>query len=161
LRRVPARADNARDKSVSALNGSGRAPASLTVEQARADMGRTPVVYGGAPAGWAGTDFPGGRENQHVHGVTVPGAAAGWLDALARWGRLSAAQVLAPAIELATQSFPVGPVTCNAWAKPTAPAAAPATGRKSFILLQGRPTFYREYRTKKSGLQQNHAPADG
>jgi gamma-glutamyltranspeptidase / glutathione hydrolase len=40
---------------------------------------------------------------------SVPGTAAGWCDALERFGsgRISLAQALAPAIELAEQGFPV------------------------------------------------------
>jgi gamma-glutamyltranspeptidase/glutathione hydrolase len=53
----------------------------------------------------------------HAHAVTVPGAAAGWCDAVERWGsgRLSMADVLRPAIRLARQGFPVSPVTAHWW----------------------------------------------
>ncbi|KAK3232581.1 hypothetical protein CYMTET_57085 [Cymbomonas tetramitiformis] len=47
--------------------------------------------------------------------VTVPGAAAAWHDIVARHGRLSLAEVLAPAIELAENGFPVGPITAHLW----------------------------------------------
>lgn len=57
------------------------------------------------------------RENAHIHSVTVPGAAAGWVDAVEQWGRLPLSQVLGPAIELAEQGLPVAPVTANAWAR--------------------------------------------
>lgn len=83
-------------KRVFALNGSGRAPAALTLELlSKQGMAELP--------------------NFHPHTVTVPGAAAGWADLLAAHGRLSLAQVLAPAIELAEGGFPVAPVTSYFW----------------------------------------------
>ena len=40
------------------------------------------------------------------HTITVPGAVRSWADAHGRFGRLTPAQVLAPAIELARDGFP-------------------------------------------------------
>jgi len=54
-----------------------------------------------------------------VHCVTVPGACALWADAAAKLGRLPLATLLAPAIALARDGFPVGPVTAVAWAEET------------------------------------------
>ncbi len=88
----------ASSKRVFALNGSGRAPAALTLELLQKQ---------------GLTELP----NFHPHTVTVPGAAAGWADLLAAHGRLSLAQVLAPAIELAEGGFPVAPVTSYFWGR--------------------------------------------
>lgn len=41
----------------------------------------------------------------HIHTVTVPGAAAGWVDAIAKWGKLKLGDVLAPAIKLAETGY--------------------------------------------------------
>ena len=82
---------DAATKKVSALNGSGRAPAVLSVERVKADC----------PA--AGDEMPA----LHAHTVTVPGAAAGWADAVEKWGALPLAASLAPAIALADEGFPV------------------------------------------------------
>ena len=83
---------------VEALNGSGRAPAGLTLELARA-AGETGRALGpGSP-----------------HAVTVPGAAAGWADAVSRWGRRDLASALAPAIALAEEGFPVTAVIAWQW----------------------------------------------
>lgn len=81
---------------VAALNGSGRAPAALTLERLRRE-GLVPL-----PA-------------DHAHTVTVPGACAGWCDLLARYGRLPLSRVLGPAIRLAEEGFPVAPWTAHAW----------------------------------------------
>ena len=83
---------------VEALNGSGRAPAALTLDVVRAS-GETGRALGpGSP-----------------HAVTVPGAAAGWADAVSRWGRRDLASALAPAIALAEDGFAVTPVIAWQW----------------------------------------------
>jgi gamma-glutamyltranspeptidase/glutathione hydrolase len=66
--------------------------------------------------------------------VAVPAAVAGWLDAHERWGRLEPAQVLAPAVRLARDGFPVGADTLAALAaqRPRLERAAPG-----FPLLAG------------------------
>jgi gamma-glutamyltranspeptidase/glutathione hydrolase len=51
----------------------------------------------------------------HANTVTVPGACAGWLDLLERHGSLGAGDVLAPAIRLADEGFPVAPLSSYFW----------------------------------------------
>jgi gamma-glutamyltranspeptidase/glutathione hydrolase len=48
-----------------------------------------------------------------VHAVSVPGAAAGWVDAVEKFGsgKVSLAEVLAPAIRLGEEGFPVSELT--------------------------------------------------
>ena len=82
---------------ITALNGSGRAPASLTIERLKKE-------------GLADNLPP-----FHPYTITVPGACAGWCDLLARHGRLPVSKVLAPAIRLAEQGFPVTPITAYFW----------------------------------------------
>jgi gamma-glutamyltranspeptidase/glutathione hydrolase len=82
---------------VSALNGSGRLPVALTLERLRREgLGETLPPY-------------------HPYTVTVPGACAGWCNTIERFGRLSLGRVLAPAIHLAEEGFPVAPLTAHAW----------------------------------------------
>lgn len=82
---------------VTALNGSGRAPAALTLEKVRAE----------------------GLEKAlppfHPYTITVPGACAGWFDLRERHGTLPMSALLAPAIRLAQEGFPVSPVTAYFW----------------------------------------------
>lgn len=92
----------AASRQVSALNGSGRAPTQLTIERLR----REGLINGPQD------ELP----LFHAHTVTTPGACAGWCDVQARFGRLSLAQVLAPAIRLAEEGFPVAPLTALSWA---------------------------------------------
>jgi gamma-glutamyltranspeptidase/glutathione hydrolase len=82
---------------ITALNGSGRSPAGLTIERLR----KAGIVAEIPPF--------------HPYTITVPGACAGWCDLLAQHGRLSISQVLAPAIRLAEQGFPVSPITSYFW----------------------------------------------
>ncbi len=88
---------DAATRQVTALNGSGRAPMALSLERLRRD-------------GLAETLPP-----YHPYTITVPGACAGWCDLVARHGRLPMRAVLAPAIRLAEQGFPVAPLTAHAW----------------------------------------------
>ncbi len=47
--------------------------------------------------------------------VTVPGALSGWVALLERYGTLSLAEALAPAIRLAEGGFPVTPIIARQW----------------------------------------------
>jgi gamma-glutamyltranspeptidase len=129
---------------VEGLNASGRAPAALTVERARADFGLPPLPMEAAPPS-AGPPPPAvWAQPLHAHAVTVPGAAAGWCDTLARWGsgRLTLADVLAPAVRLAREGFPVSPLTAHAWARgvPVLLHHAPhASAAHELLLPQARP----------------------
>lgn len=48
--------------------------------------------------------------------VNVPGAASLWDDLSSHFGRLPLLQILTPAIDLADNGFPIGPITANQWA---------------------------------------------
>lgn len=87
---------DAKTKKVSAQNGSGRSAAAITLESVRKDVGLKPGEAGQIPM-------------DSVHAVTVPGAAAGWVDTVERFGsgKLSLEQILTPAIELGEEGFPV------------------------------------------------------
>jgi gamma-glutamyltranspeptidase/glutathione hydrolase len=66
-----------------------------------------------------------------VHSVTVPGAVAGWAALHSRFGRLTLAQDLAPAIFYAEHGFPVSDIIAERWSayvpKLTAEPTAAAT----------------------------------
>lgn len=104
---------------VTALNGSGRAPAALTLDLLR-EQG-----------------FIDGLPPFHAHTVTVPGACAGWCDLVARHGRLTMAEVLEPAIRLAEEGFPVEPLTAYFWARGAERQLANAPGGHE-LTIDGR-----------------------
>ena len=91
---------DASTREVSAVNGSGRAPAGLSLELL-AERGITAESGIGGPSS--------------VHTVTVPGTAAGWRDTLDRHGTMTLAEVLQPAIALAERGFPVSPLIADYW----------------------------------------------
>ncbi len=90
---------------VHGLNGSGRCPSALTLNKAQ-QVASADVTHADAYT----------LPPRSVHTATVPGAAAGWCDALSLWGSMSLGEVLQPAIELAENGFPVSAVTANSWA---------------------------------------------
>jgi len=79
---------DASDGSTMGLNGSGRSPGAADRESLLA-------------VGWTGMPIRG------IHAVTVPGTIDAWFAASERWGRLEMAELLRPAIALATDGFPV------------------------------------------------------
>lgn len=87
---------DAHSQQVSALNGSGRAPAGLTLDKIRQERLEELPPY-------------------HPYTITVPGACAGWCDLIAKHGSLALADILAPAIRLAEEGFPVAPLTSYFW----------------------------------------------
>lgn len=59
-----------------------------------------------------------GHKEMPTHGwlpVTVPGAPAAWAELVSKFGRLSLAEVLKPAIEYAEKGYPVSPVVSINW----------------------------------------------
>ena len=91
---------DAQTQQVTALNGSGRAPSALTIDRLKLE-------------GLLADSLP----FYHPHTVTVPGACAGWCDLIAKHGSLSLSEILAPAIRLADEGFPVAPLTAHFWAR--------------------------------------------
>jgi gamma-glutamyltranspeptidase / glutathione hydrolase len=87
---------DASTRQVTALNGSGRAPHSLSLERLQREGMRQLPMY-------------------HPYTITVPGACAGWCDLIERHGRLPLNTILAPAIRLAAEGFPVAPLTAHSW----------------------------------------------
>jgi gamma-glutamyltranspeptidase/glutathione hydrolase len=83
---------------ITALNGSGRAPAGLTLDRLKQE------------------GFTEELSPFHAHTITVPGACAGWFDLVKKHGSLSMSDILAPAIRLAEEGFPVSPIAAHSWA---------------------------------------------
>jgi gamma-glutamyltranspeptidase/glutathione hydrolase len=81
---------------VTALNASGRAPAAFGLEEAQRRGLKEMPFLGPLP-------------------VTVPGAASGWQALLQRFGTMTLAQCLAPAIATAEEGFPVSERISAGW----------------------------------------------
>ncbi len=106
-------------RKITALNGSGRAPAALSIDLVRSQ----------------GLEKDGSFRNPfHAHTVTVPGACAGWCDMLKRHGSLSLYDVLSPAIRLAEDGFPVSPLTSVHWSHGAQGILASAPGGQALTI---------------------------
>lgn len=106
------------EERVVALNGSGRAPAGLSAAEMR-DRGLDAVPPNGPEA------------------VSVPGAVDAFCRLSQDWGRLSLADVLAPAIRYATEGVPVAPRVAFDWAHAT--GALQGAARRHFLLEGAAP----------------------
>src|SRR4030065_1909188 len=80
---------------------------------ARTGWARPPAAL--TPDLLARQGFADGLPPYHAHTITVPGTCAGWCDLVARHGTMSIGDVLAPAIRLAEEGFPVAPITAYFW----------------------------------------------
>ncbi len=78
------------------LDASGHAPRALSIDAVQGAGHAAMPLYGWTP-------------------VTVPGCPAAWAELSRRFGRLPFAELLAPAIELARDGFPVSPVIAGLW----------------------------------------------
>lgn len=81
------------------INGSGRSPASATIDRL-GDAVKVPNL------GWPA--------------VTVPGAVSAWQALWKRFGSMSFARLMAPAIEYAEHGFPVSPMCASGWSRAVA-----------------------------------------
>ena len=86
-------------KTVRAMNGSGRSGAKCSLAQIRKDLGLKDGEAGAIPT-------------TSVHAATIPGAPAGWVDTVERFGsgKVSLSQILEPAAQLGDKGFPVSEV---------------------------------------------------
>ena len=100
---------NAKTKKVEAMNGSGRSSATGSLKQMRKDLGLKDGENGAIPM-------------TSAHAVTIPGAAAGWVDTVERFGsgNVSMEDILTPAIQLGKEGFPVSELSSTyvSWQQP-------------------------------------------
>lgn len=106
---------SAKERRLVGLNASGRAGALMTLEALRG-RGHRRMPVGGAET------------------VTVPGAISGWAALLGRYGTMSLARALDPAIRLADDGFPVSPIIAREWA---VFAAGLDSGGRRALLIDG------------------------
>jgi gamma-glutamyltranspeptidase/glutathione hydrolase len=145
-------------RKVAALNGSGRAPAALSIEVIRSQ----------------GLEKDGAFRNPfHAHTATVPGACAGWCDMIKRYGTMSLYDVLFPAIRLAEDGFPVSPLTSVHWSHGAEGILASAPGGRALTIGGRGPregeifrnpglarTFHAVIDDGKAGFYQRHVARD-
>lgn len=104
----------AHDRQLLALNGSGRAPATLTSEALRAAGHRAMPERG-------------------PHSVTVPGTVDAWASLLVAEGRFGLDRLLAPAIDAAEHGYPVSELVAGAWQASESLLAARPEARAHYL----------------------------
>jgi gamma-glutamyltranspeptidase/glutathione hydrolase len=108
----------ARTKELKGLNGSGRAPRALSLDHfAKKNVKQMPQF---------------GMES-----VTVPGAFDGWVTLLEKYGTMKLPEVMAPAIALAEEGFPVMEKTAEDWEAETDKLKASPAATANY-LVNGR-----------------------
>jgi gamma-glutamyltranspeptidase/glutathione hydrolase len=106
---------SARDRKLVGLNASGRAGSGMTRE-ILLQRGHTEVPSDGAEP------------------ITVPGALSGWAALLERYGTITLAQALEPAIRLAEEGFPVSPIIAGQWAQEVERLSRDEGARATFLI---------------------------
>lgn len=96
-----------------AINGSGLSPAGLTSAWLK-EKGET-------------------ISETNVHAITIPGAVDAWYRLNADFGRLTMAQVLEPAIDLAQNGFAVTPVIAGEWSGSVKKLSADANAKALYL----------------------------
>ena len=105
---------------ITGINGSGRSPKDLTYQKIR-DSGIT------------GNSLP----ESHPHTVTVPGALAGFMDLLEKYGSKERREIFSTAIKLARDGFPDSPISSVLWDFSKRQLLNGLNGEE--LLLQGEP----------------------
>ena len=109
---------SAEDKQLTGLNASGRSPALANISEFKKRGFSTIPTFG--PMTWS-----------------VPGCVQGWQDLHDKHGKLPLKQVLAPAIKLAEEGFPVAPVIAGYW-KAAESRLADAPEAAATFLIDGK-----------------------
>jgi len=87
---------SAKDRSINAIDGSGRSPYAASLEFCRKSGFKEMPQRG-------------------IHSVTVPGAVHGWATLINSHGSKTLGEVLRPAIRHAEEGFPVAELTAESW----------------------------------------------
>lgn len=106
---------SARDKSLKALDASGRSPAAASLEYCRR-------------SGFE--EMP----QRGIHSVTLPGAVHGWETLLQSHGTKPLREVLGAAIRHADEGFPVAELTAEQWKESTARLRADEGGALNYLV---------------------------
>lgn len=117
------------DVSQTGLGGGG----ALTFYDAKSKRAEHLSFYprAGEDPAWGQADSA--RTRRQGRGAATPGMVAGLLDAHSRWGKLTRAQVMAPAIRLARDGFIVSPLLARTIASSAEKLSADSSARQRFM----------------------------
>ena len=79
-------------------------------------------------------DDPEQVPSRGARAVTVPGALSGWKALMEKYGSMTLADALAPAILVAESGFPVSPIVARDWAEQVELLAADPGARSTFLV---------------------------
>ncbi len=128
---------NNKDKSIRAINGSGRAAMGVSLEALR-EQGHEKMPHRG------------------VHSVTVPGAVHGWETLLDSCGTMPLSELLKPAIHYAEEGFPVSDIISFQWSHMVDLLSQLPSGQE--LLLNGQAPKHGEImRLPALGRTQDHS----
>ena len=88
----------AKEKKLVGINASGRAPYAMTLDALNGKL-----------------EKHGMRGISGIYSVSVPGAVDGWFEVLEKYGTMTMAEVLEPAIYYAENGFAVSPIIARSW----------------------------------------------
>ncbi len=132
---------SAKDKTVKALDASGRSPYGSNLEFYR-------------KSGFAQMPQRG------IHSVTVPGAVHGWSTLLDAYGSMKLAEALQSAIQYSEEGFPVAELTAESWQE-SEPRLKSDEGAAVNYLINGRAPKAGEIFKNRRMAQTLRAIADG
>ena len=111
---------SAKEKSIKALDASGRSPYAASLEFCRKN-GFTAMPQRG------------------IHSVTVPGAVHGWVTLFNSYGTKSLRDVLSSAIRHAEEGFPVAELTAESWHESESSLKADEGGSINYLITGSTP----------------------
>ena len=130
---------SAKTKKIEALNASGRAPRALTRELFRSRRASPRCRSSG------------------METITVPGAFDGWVTLLEKHGTMKLADLLAPAIALAENGFPVMEKTVADWVPEVAKLKRNPAAASTYLVDGEAPQAGRDLRAEEPGAHAAHA----
>ncbi|ROV98327.1 hypothetical protein VMCG_07183 [Cytospora schulzeri] len=121
---------------VHALNGSGRSAAGATLDDICRDLNIENRDSGSIP-------------NTSIYSVTVPGAAAAWLDVIENYGsgKVTVRRILEPAIHMAEDGCPISEISSYNWMKQESELRGRPNGTELLKPDTSAPDGYRAPRT--------------
>ena len=137
------------DDEIGGLRSCGGAPDEATIENVRDSIADSDADPADAEMPFTGP-----------HTVTVPGTARGWEATISELGSLTLADVLEPAIEYATEGYPVSPVIAHHW-KAAENLFTDEHAREAFLPAGRAPAAGEKARLEKLGRTMERIAAEG
>ena len=133
---------SAKERSIKALDASGRSPAAASVEFCRKKGFKEMPQRG-------------------IHSVTVPGAVHGWATLLQSHGTKKLSEVLQAAIRHAEDGFPVAELTAEQWKESEARLKADEGGAINYLINGRTPKAGEIFRNPRMAATLKRVAADG